>query len=144
MMTRTVTSTRRLVGRLTFGADLLEELGEICRRETVDLGWIAGLGAVSKACLAYYDQRKHEYQSLVIDRPLEITNLVGNVSLRDGSPFVHAHVTLADGAGHAYGGHLAAGTIVFACEFVLEVLSGPALERALDETTGLYLWKGSV
>ena len=78
----------------------------------------------------------------VIDRPLEITNLVGNVSLRDGNPFVHAHVTLADSAGHAYGGHLAPGTIVFACEFVLEVLSESVLERAFDETTGLYLWKG--
>ena len=63
--------------------------------------------------------------------------------MRDGNPFVHAHVTLADNAGHAYGGHLAPGTTIFACEFVLEVLSESVLERTFDETTGLYLWKGS-
>ena len=35
---------------------------------------------------------------------------------------------------------LAPGTIVFACEFILETFDGPILERDLDETTGLYLW----
>jgi uncharacterized protein len=130
------------VGELSFGDDLFEELGEICRREDIRLGWLAGLGAVSKASVAYYDQEKREYRSRVIDRRLEITRLVGNASLRDCSPFVHAHITLADGEGNAYGGHLAPGTIVFACEFVLEVFSGMTTERIYDDRTGLYLWKG--
>jgi uncharacterized protein len=143
MMTRRVESVKRLVGKLSFGADLLEELGEMCLREEIRFAWFAGLGAVSKACVAYYDQEKREYLSRIIDRRLEITHLVGNVSLRDDSPFVHAHVTLADGEGHAYGGHLASGTVIFACEIVLEAFSGPAPERVYDQTTGLYLWKGS-
>ncbi len=130
----------RFIGKLSYGSDLLEELTEICRQRDIRLGWFQGLGAVQKACLSYYDQQMHEYQPLEIDRSLEITHLVGNVSLKDGVPFVHAHVTLADRAGHAYGGHLAPGTIVFACELTLEVLDGPVLERAFDQTTGLFLW----
>lgn len=137
---RVVESTKRLMGKLSHGSDLLEELGEICSKEGIRLGWFTALGAVSKACFSYYQQEKQEYQAIVIDRPLEITHLIGNVSLKEGSPFVHAHVTVADDEGYAYGGHLAPGTIVFACEFVLEVLDGPAFERVFDGTTGLYLW----
>jgi predicted DNA-binding protein with PD1-like motif len=130
----------RLVGKLDYGSDLLEELNEVCRRRDIRLAWFEGLGAVQKACLSYYDQQMREYQPLEIDRALEITQLTGNVSLKDGIPFVHAHVTLADRAGHAYGGHLAPGTIVFACEFRMEILEGPVLERVFDQTTGLFLW----
>jgi uncharacterized protein len=136
-------SKERLMGRIGYGSDLLEELNKMCRKKDIRLGWFEGLGAVRKVCLSYYDQQKQGYQSVEVDRPLEITHLVGNVSLRDGAPFVHAHITLADGEGRAYGGHLAPGTIVFACEFVLDVLDGPDFERALDETTGLYLWRTS-
>jgi predicted DNA-binding protein with PD1-like motif len=141
VMLKTMEPVKRLWGRLSFGSDLLQELSAVCQKEGVHLGWFTALGAVSKACFSYYEQEKREYRPLVIDRPLEITHLVGNVSLKDGNPFVHAHVTVADSEGRTYGGHLATGTIVFACEFVLEVLNGPALERVFDDTTGLYLWK---
>lgn len=53
---------------------------------------------------------------------------------------LHAHVTLADGEGNAYGGHLASGTVIFACEFVLQAFDGPPFERGSDEETGLPLW----
>ncbi|MBA3036250.1 MAG: DNA-binding protein, partial [Desulfobacterium sp.] len=113
---------------------------EICRKNYIQLGRIEALGAVQKARLAFYDQQTHEYQFFRIDKLLEITQLVGNISLKDGNPMVHAHITLADKAGKTYGGHLAPGTVVFACEFILEVFEGPIFERKLDEETGLPLW----
>jgi len=129
-----------IIGRLNDGDDLLEEMTAICRKENIQLGWIGALGAVRKARLAFYNQETHEYQFLLIDQPLEITKLEGNVSLKDGSPFIHAHITLADMTGKGYGGHLAAGTVVFACEFRLEVYDGQGLRREFDEATGLPLW----
>jgi predicted DNA-binding protein with PD1-like motif len=128
------------IGRLSQGGDLLEEMTDICGKENIQLGWIEALGAVEKARLAYYNQETHEYQFFVIDQPLEITKLAGNVSLKDGTPFIHAHITLADKAGKAYGGHLAPGTVVFACEFRLEVYDGADIKRDFDEATGLPLW----
>ena len=127
-------------GRLSHGDDLLEEISNMCLRENIQLGWVEALGAVKKARLAFYNQETHEYQFFQIDRPLEITKLGGNVSLKDGHPFIHAHITLSDKAGNAYGGHLAAGTVVFACEFKLEVFDGPSIKREFDEATGLPLW----
>jgi len=127
-------------GRLSHGDDLLEEISNLCLRENIQLGWVEALGAVKKARLAFYNQETHEYQFFQIDQPLEITKLGGNVSLKDGHPFIHAHITLSDKAGNAYGGHLAAGTVVFACEFKLEVFDGLSIKREFDEATGLPLW----
>jgi len=128
------------IGKVRHGGDLLEELTTLCLKENIRLGRVGALGAVQRARLGFYDQQTQEYQFFVVDQPLEITALLGNVSLKDGTPFVHAHVTLADKTGHAYGGHLAPGTVVFACEFILEAFDGPLLERNFDETTGLHLW----
>jgi predicted DNA-binding protein with PD1-like motif len=128
------------MGRLSHGGDLLEEITDICRKEDIQLGWIEALGAVQRARLGFYNQETHEYEFFVVDQPLEITKLVGNVSLKDNSPFVHAHITLADKRGNAYGGHLVPGTVVFACEFILEIFDGPVLKRDFDEVTGLALW----
>jgi len=88
------------IGRLSHGGDLLEEITDVCRKENIQLGRIEALGAVQRARLGFYDQQMHEYQFFVLDQPLEITELVGDVSLKDGNPFVHAHITLADKKGY--------------------------------------------
>ncbi len=142
-MLRRVKPREVFMGRLSHGSDLLEEIGNMCLKENIQLGWIEALGAVKSARLAFYNQETHEYQFFVKEEPLEITKLAGNVSLKDGHPFIHAHITLADKTGNAYGGHLAPGTVVFACEFRVEVFDGPGIKREFDEATGLPLWKMS-
>lgn len=133
-------SEGRLIGRLRRGEDLLEALTKLCTESNIRSGWLSGLGAVEKARIGYYDQEKRGYEFLEIGKHLEITNLTGNVSLKEGIPMVHAHITLADSTGAAYGGHLAPGTVVFACELAIEILKGATLERQNDEETGLALW----
>ena len=128
------------MGKLSHGGDLLEEMTDICGRKNIQLGRVEAMGAVQKARLAFYNQQTQEYQFFSIDQPLEITKLIGNISLKDGNPMVHAHITLSDKTGKAYGGHLAPGTVVFACEFILEIFEGPVLERKFDKETGLPLW----
>lgn len=141
MMIRRVQPKSVFMGKLPHGADLLDEITALCEREEIRLGRIEALGAVQQVRLAYYDQKKREYNYFTLDQHLEITKLTGNVSIKDGKPIVHAHITLADEAGRAYGGHLAQGTNVFACEFIIEAFDGPVFERGYDEVTGLPLWK---
>ncbi len=129
-----------LMGKLEHGGDLLEQLNRICGEQKITLGRVEAMGAVKEARLGFYNQRKREYEFTNIYKPLEITSLVGNVSLKEGQPFVHAHITLADENNQVFGGHLMEGTIVFACEFIIEAFDGPPLERGFDETTGLPLW----
>jgi predicted DNA-binding protein with PD1-like motif len=129
------------MGKLKCGSDLLEELTHFCTERNITLGRVEAIGAVQTANLGFYDQETKTYGFEALDSEMEITNLTGNISLKDGKPFVHAHVTLVDGAGKFFGGHLASGTKVFACEFVLQAFDGPSLERELDEETGLPLWR---
>lgn len=135
-----VKSTEVLMGKLKHGADLLEEITNICRDYDIRLGRIEAFGAVKKARLGFYNQKTREYQDFILDRPLEITKLIGNISLKDGNPIIHAHLTLADENGSAYGGHLMPGTIIFACEIILQIFDGTPFERKFDEETGLPLW----
>ena len=138
---REVKAVKMFMGKLAHGVDLLEEITKICVDQDICLGSVEALGAVKKARLGYYNQQDHEYHFFDLNQTLEITNLTGNISIKDGAPVVHAHVTLSDKDGHAYGGHLASGTIVFACEVAIQVLDGPEFERGLDQETGLPLWK---
>jgi len=131
----------KIMGRLAKGDDLLAALTAISRAHGITLGEVQAIGAVSQARVGYYNQAEQKYQFLDLPRPLEILALTGNVSLKDGEPFVHAHVTLADEDGRAFGGHLAEGTVVFAGEFTIQAYSSSkTLARRLDEATGLFLW----
>jgi len=135
-----VKSKEMYMGKLSYGCDLLEEFEKLSTELGVGLGRIEAIGAVRKARIGFYNQETRGYQFSSFDHPLEITKLTGNISLKDGKPFVHAHITLSDESGKSYGGHLAAGTVVFACEFALEAFDGPAFNRSFDEETGLSLW----
>lgn len=113
-------------------ANLAEWLG-------VEAGIVAAIGALKRAEIGYYDQVAHEYRAIEIDHPMEITSLIGNISTRDGKPFLHAHATLADSEGNVRGGHLSSGT-VFAAEVYLRELTGQSPVRRHDPTTDLFLW----
>lgn len=136
-----VSAREIFMGKLKCGSDLLEELTQFCSEKNIVLGRVEAIGAVQGANIGFYNQESRTYEFKALDSELEITNLTGNISLKDGKPFVHAHVTLADEEGKCFGGHLAAGTKVFACEFIVHAFDGPSLERELDEETGLPLWR---
>jgi uncharacterized protein len=141
----TMTPGPKIMGRLDQGNDLLAALTAISRTHNITLGEVQAIGDVSRARIGYYNQAKQQYQFIELAKPLEILSLTGNISLKDGEPFVHAHVTLADENGRAFGGHLAEGTVVFACEFILQAYGSPEpLARHLDKDTGLFLWPGSI
>jgi hypothetical protein len=127
--------------RPDFGSDLLDQLHDFCRSESINLAWISGIGAVSRASLRYYNQAKKDWVDFELDKPVEVVNMIGNVSLLNGEPIVHLHMTVADKDGKCYGGHVANNTIVFTREVLLTTLDGPATIRKMDtENTGLTIW----
>jgi len=125
---------------LPHGADLLEAITDLARREGIEIGTVAAIGAVKSARIGYYDQTAREYRERDIEEPMEISSCLGNISLKNGKIFVHAHINLADSKGRVIGGHLCPGTIIFAAECRITELKGGSLERSFDETTGLSLW----
>ncbi len=127
--------------RLLPGTDLLGGLN----KAAADLGYEAGtvqiVGAVKNLVVAYFDQETKEYLSFHrYDEGMEIAGGVGNISLKDGKPFVHIHVNGATRTAEAVGGHLMDGTTVYIIEAYFRVLDGPAPVRELDEEVGLPVW----
>ena len=77
---------RTFMGQLPYGTDLHQGLTEIVQRENIHLGRIQALGATTSAVVAYYDQNTKTYNPLEFPGGMEILNLFGNVSVRDGKP----------------------------------------------------------
>jgi predicted DNA-binding protein with PD1-like motif len=133
-------TSKELLVRVRRDADLVQSITELARSKGIEAGSFAAIGALKRARLAYYDQNNHEYREVRIDSPHEMASCIGNISLKDGEPFIHAHVVLADEKGNTKAGHLLEG-VVFAAEVHLRELKGPKLERRYDEVTGLSLWE---
>ena len=131
---------RAFVGRLETGSDLVVEIERFCAEQGVMAAQVTVIGAVRRARYAYYEQDDHRYRELESDTHHEITGFVGNVSLRDDRPFLHAHATFADADGSTVGGHLLRGIEVFAAEVMIRELGGVNLMRQPDDATGLALW----
>jgi len=131
---------RNFLVRAEHDSNLLEFITELAEKKRIIVAAFTAIGALKRAKLGFYDQEKHEYREITLDYPHEIASCVGNVSLKDGRPFVHAHAVLADENGNTKAGHLLEG-IVFAAEVHLGESKGAKLERKYDKVTGLSLWE---
>ncbi len=139
MFIRDLRPGRCLLARLDHDAEIISQITCLARDEKIETGIFCVIGALKRAELGYYDQESFEYRKILVEGPMELISGQGNISIRDGQPFVHAHAVLADSEGRVWGGHLAKGTI-FAAEIYMQELLGQPLEREHDSVTGLYLW----
>jgi predicted DNA-binding protein with PD1-like motif len=143
MWAKVFTTSKVYVGRGDFGDDLLDSLTKFCEENKITAGIISAIGALQTLNVSYYLQDKKRYidvPNLNQSAPFELLSCMGNVSLKDGKPFVHAHLVAGDKDGKAYGGHLIKGCKIFALEFSITSLQGDNLVRQFDETLQLNLW----
>ena len=125
--------------RAEHDTDLIQFVTDFSQIKEIKTATFTALGALKTANLGFYNQTTHTYEEHFLDFPSELASCLGNISLKDGQPFVHAHAVLIDDHGTSFGGHLIAGS-VFAAEIHLFDLKGAKLERAYDPLTDLSLW----
>lgn len=135
-----VRGCREFICNLPHDSDLLMALKDLAKRLNVNTGVFMLLGSLKNASLLYYVQDEKRYVKITLNFPVEILSGVGNIAILSGDLMVHAHLVLSDREGRCYGGHLAEGSRVFACEVYLRELS-PTLCRKYDATTGLNLFE---
>ncbi len=131
---------RTFIGRVATGADLVDEIERICAEQGILAAEVTVVGAVSHAAYAYYVQDEQRYAELSSDVHHELAGFVGNVSMRDDKPFLHAHCTFANRSGGTVSGHLLHGTTAFVAEVIINEWTDLSLVRTHDEATGLALW----
>ncbi len=141
MMPKEFRTDRVYQGTLETGSDVLEGLLDVVRQYGLFAGAVAGIGSVSQAGLAYYNQETKAYEEKDFPEHLEIASLKGNISLKDGAAFLHLHAVLSRRDYSVIGGHILPGTRVFAFEFEIIPFIGEALVRGFDKATGLSLWQ---
>jgi predicted DNA-binding protein with PD1-like motif len=132
-------SGREIMARLDFGQDLLDQILLVATREGIEIGVFSVIGALQRGELGYYDQESHEYIKIMIYEPTELVACSGNITMRDGKPFAHAHAALGTSSYGLIGGHLHSG-VIFAADLYLKELLADPLVRSHDPITGLYLW----
>ena len=132
----------QIVLRVDRGEEVMETIGMLCEKEGIRLGSIVGLGAADHLVMGLYDVENQEFSEIKLDKPLEITSIVGNITEMDGKPYLHIHVNASDAEGHAYGGHLKAVRISGTSEIFITVIDGHVgREKDSITNTGLNLFK---
>jgi len=124
-------------GRLRKGGDLIEQITSFCAENAINSGFFTAIGAVERAEVAYYLQDRKTYVQEKFDEPLELASCTGDITLKDGKPFVHAHACLSREDKSTVAGHLVSAS-VYAGEVFLTAFRN-RLERRLDKATGLSL-----
>ena len=115
---------------------VVEILTRFCKENGIKNAKLSGIGAVKKTEIGAYNLLKKEYIKREYSEILELLSLVGNVALKDGQPFIHAHVVLSDHNMQTLGGHLFETTVGVAGEFILTQFDGNAY-RELKSNIGL-------
>lgn len=96
------------------------------------------IGAFSRVVVAYFDWTTKKYRNIPIGEQVEVLSLIGDISVEDGKPKVHAHVVVGKADATAHGGHLIEGHVRPTLEIVLN--EAPRhLQRRHDDISGLAL-----
>jgi predicted DNA-binding protein with PD1-like motif len=112
---------------LDTGSDLYEAVSGYLREHDIRAGSVACIGAVRSARLGWWDQEDEEYRFFDVSEPCEVISGTGSVSEVGGEPFLHLHISLGNRTGQMVGGHVEAGTEVYAMELTIQELVGDPL-----------------
>ena len=120
--------------------DLINKsIDHIAVEENISNAWINGIGAIDNIEVGYMDVKNKKYQKRNFDEHYELLSLTGNITYKDGVPFVHTHVTFSDIEYNVFGGHLFDAKITATGEIVLS-LTDSKIEREYNENIGIHTW----
>jgi predicted DNA-binding protein with PD1-like motif len=122
------------------GEEIVESLRKLCCDRQIKLGSIVGIGAVNRASIGVFEIVTGEYHTRDLSGDMEISNLTGNISTKDGEVYLHIHINLSDTNYQTLGGHLNSAYVSGACEIIIDVIEGE-VGREVDPTVGLNLFK---
>jgi hypothetical protein len=123
---------------LARGEEIMASLREFVQKNKVHTAWLQALGAALEVELGYYNLDNQQYHWKTFTGPLEITNLTGNITQKDGEPVFHIHGAFASDDYGATGGHVRKMTAAATTEILIHKLD-VKLTRKHDSAVGLDL-----
>ena len=109
--------------------------------KTLDIGcaWLNGIGALENPEIGYYSLEDKTYHHKLFKGEYELTSLIGNITMKEGKPFSHTHITFSDTDYKVFGGHMFDAKITAAGEFIMQ-LGSENINREINLGIGLPLW----
>ena len=129
----------RYVLSLDNHVEISAALKAFCEERGIYAGTVYGLGAVNKAIFRYLNPETMKYVDKTFEEQMEITNLTGNISSKDGQVYLHLHITASRSDYSCIGGHLLTAWINGACELIVEAFDA-TIGRRLDPDLGINLY----
>jgi uncharacterized protein len=123
---------------LANGDEVMSGLSDFAKQYQIKSARFTAIGAFSKATVAWFDESRKQFKLIPIDQQVELVSMIGDVAIANGKPAVHTHVAVASSDGTVRGGHLIDAQVFPTLELFLTAYP-TALEKKLDETTGLML-----
>ena len=125
--------------RLDPGEEIVACLTRLVEQEGVELGTVSALGAANDITVGIFATEEKKYYSRQYRGDYEISALVGNVTRKEGEPYLHLHITIGNPVtGEVHAGHLSSCTVSATLELFLQVWNGQ-VGRKFNDTVGLNL-----
>jgi uncharacterized protein len=104
------------------GDQVVAGLRAFAEKQNLAASHFTAIGAFKGALLGYFDWKRKDYTKIPISDQVEVLSLVGDITVSEGAPNIHAHVVLGKPDGTTCGGHL------------IEAQVRPTLEVILTES----------
>ena len=125
--------------RLDPGEEIVGSLTRLVEQESIQLASVSALGAANDVTIGIFNTVEKKYYSQRYHGDYEISALVGNVTRKEGEPYLHLHITIGNPVtGQVHAGHLSSATISATLELFLQVWDGQ-VGRKFSDTVGLNL-----
>jgi predicted DNA-binding protein with PD1-like motif len=120
------------------GDEILSGLKEFAVKYHVTSAHFTAIGDARSARFGWYDKDKKMFRVNEINKFAEITSLMGDVSIYNGNPVVHAHINLATEDGIVHGGHLLEAFVSPTVQLMMTV-EPEAMYKKLDQESGILI-----
>jgi predicted DNA-binding protein with PD1-like motif len=120
------------------GDEALSGLTDFAIKNNVQDAHFTGIGAVSRATLAWLDVPAKMYHRIGVEEQTEVLSLIGDVAMFSGKPVVHMHAVLGRHDGSTVGGHVFELRVNPTLEVFVTVNTVP-LKKRPDDASGMKL-----
>src|SRR5438067_9324820 len=117
------------------GDEVMHNWKKFHQENRLNASQFTAIGAFSNAVLGFFSVQKRDYKNIPINEQVEVLSLLGDMTLGDHGPAVHAHVVLGKSDGTAHGGHLVEAHVRPTLEVILTE-APKHLHRLTDAVTG--------
>ena len=138
MQSQHIKTGRTIIARFDEGEDLLDPLKACAVKHNIKSGWFSVIGGLKEATFGLYENGSYKIIKKTAHHCLELLPTIGNFATKENDILVHAHLTITDEEGTAFGGHLLNGCIIFPfAEVVIQEFQSQIVRRYAKKTN---LW----